>query len=284
MTWRRRRSVLDHTPTTALPRVGARHRLAVLRHPLLRDLEHGGRGGVPGEVVLPPALVARALAHVDRVERGPQIDEERVVTLSHEHLRAVAQGLDRLVDEVLVVRERLRPDVRRRHGELVGNLLRVLHPPVLQRLPDQVVALNHVQARIVKVLCTRARIEERVRVSDIGLELEQVPDVGNAVAGVVDAHVVPRPVVEPEEVRTVGRNLARDPVRRDRQRVGPVLGRECVDVGVVGRWIEGDVWRLPVTRAEPQRDRDRRGRNRSSHDPEAFVWRFPHLPGTPFWC
>jgi hypothetical protein len=257
-------------------------RLAILRHPELGDLEDRGRGVHSGEIVLAQALVSGALTHVDRVERGAEIDEERVVARSHEHLRAVTQGPDGLLGELGVVGERLRPDIGRCDRQVPRDSLLAGDLAVPQDLSGEVVPLHDVQAGIAEILRPRIRIEEGVRVPRLGLELELVPEIGNPVAGVVDVDVVLRPVVEPEEVRPVGRYLTRDPVRRDRQRLRRVVGRVRVHVRVVRGWIQGDIRRLAVARAEPERDRDRRGGNRHDHDREASVLAFAHLPGTPF--
>jgi hypothetical protein len=138
---------------------------------------------------------------------------------------------------------------------------------VAVRFADEVVGLNHVDERLVARLCRRCRVQERVRVLDLGLELEAVTDVGLAVARVVDVDVVPRAVVEPVEVRAAGGILERDPVRDHRQlmffvavRGRIVLDRERVDVGVVRGGIECGERCLAVARANSERDRhcDRR--------------------------
>ena len=71
-------------------RVGAGDGLAVLGHQPLGDL-HDDRVDVhPAQVVLALALVAGELADVEPVEGRAQVDEERIVALADEHLRAVA--------------------------------------------------------------------------------------------------------------------------------------------------------------------------------------------------
>ena len=172
---------------------------------------------VAGEVVLAATRIARSVADRERVECRAEIDEERIVTLAGEHLAAVRQAPDRLVGEHVVVGHRLRPDVVRGHGQVacehvVRHLVSV--PVVLDR--DHV-GLVLVQVGRVDRVDRRGRIQERVGVPDVVLEREQEPNVGPAVAGVVDVQPVPRTLVELVEVRPSGRILERDPVGDHRQ-------------------------------------------------------------------
>ena len=85
------RSVVDHTPTTAFAASAPDDGLAVAGHLGLGHLQDDRVDVVAREVVLAAARVARAVADVDRVERRPEVDEERVVDLAGEHLAAAVQ-------------------------------------------------------------------------------------------------------------------------------------------------------------------------------------------------
>src|ERR687896_220671 len=265
-----RRPHPDHCVVSVRPRDG----LAVARDQPLRDLHDDGGDVGSAQVVLALSLVAGELSEVDAVEGGAEIDEERVLALTCEHLRAARERPHGPVRELLIVRERLGADVRRRRWGAASQYAlarRFAAAAVAVPLLHARVALDDVQLRIAVPARSRKGVQERVLVPDRRLELVPVADVRTAVPGVVDVDVVPGPVVPAEEVRAVGRNLSRDPVRRDRERTRCVLRRPRIRVGVVRRRVERDARRLAVARAEPERDRyGRRGKRRDGE------WELPH--------
>ena len=204
----RARSVEAQTPTTAFARVGAGDRLAVARDvaPRAPAARSSGRCSPRGRPCRRPALPV-PLRMLMRVERRAEVDEERVVDLAGEHLAAARQRLDRLRGDGVVVRDRLRPDVVRRDRQVARDASRDRAPcRLLVRLARDGVGLHDVELRVVDRGDAGQRVEERVRVADLGLELEPVADVCVAVAGVVDVQVVARAVVEPVEVRAARRD------------------------------------------------------------------------------
>ena len=171
-------------------------------------------------------------------------------------------ALDRLVGDRVVVGERLGPDVVRRRGQALGQqLVAHLMAALVALAPDRV-GLHEVELRVVDRADARQRVEERVRVADLGLELEPVADVVLAVAGVVDVEVVRRPIVEAVEVRAAGRILERDPVADQGHRPWSVGGHEGVDVGVVRRRVERRQWRFAVARSRAGSNREHACRKR----------------------
>ena len=76
---------------------------------------------VAGEEVLAAAGGAGALADRDQVEDGADVGEERIVTLAGEDGRAVAERVDPLRREGVVVRSRPRPDVVGRRQQTVAD-------------------------------------------------------------------------------------------------------------------------------------------------------------------
>ncbi len=211
----RRRPHADH----GVRRLGAGHGLVVTRDVGLRDLQDDRVDVVAREVVLAAAGVAGAVADVDRVERRAEVDEERVVGLADEDAAAAVQVPHRRARDGPVVRERLRADVVRRDGQVGAEHRAAGLPAVAVRLAHDRVGLLHVELRVADRRDARQRVQERVLVEDLRLELEPVADVEPAVAGVVDVEVVPRAVVEAVEVRPACGILERDPVRDDRERV-----------------------------------------------------------------
>ena len=237
-------------PDDGVARVGGRDVLAVACDVGLRDLQGDRVDVVAREIVLAATGVAGAVADVDRVERRPEVHEERVLDLAGEDLAAALQRLDRLRGDGVVVRDRLRPDVVRRDGHVTRDAVDVDQAPALVVvLTRDVVELLDVELRVVDRGDARQRVEERVGIADLGPELEPVADVVVAVARVVDVQVVRRPVVEAVEVRAPGRILERDPVGDDRQRVGRVGRDEGIDVGVVRGGIDRRERSLAVGRA-----------------------------------
>ena len=78
---------------------------------------------VAGEVVLAATARPSAVAEVDRVERRTEVHEERIVTLDRRTpCRRPALG-DRLVGDLVVVRDRLRADVVGGHEGVLHDLL-----------------------------------------------------------------------------------------------------------------------------------------------------------------
>ena len=134
---------------------------------------------------------------------------------------------------------------------LLTDLLAVPVP-----LTGDVVGLHDVELRIVEARDSGQRVQERVLVPDVRLELELVTDVVLPVTRVVDVDVVVGAVVEPVEVRTARRILERDPVRHHRQLPGGVVRRERVDVGVVRGRVERRVRGFAVARADAHRHGD----------------------------
>ena len=258
----------------------------VLRHQPLGQL-HDDRVDVESaQVVLALALVAGELADVDRVEGRPEVDEERIVALADEQLGAVTERADRSVHEVVVVRERLRPDVGRSDGQPAGDRLRlhaVVPVAVAMRLAHDRVTLDDVQLRVAEPAGARERVQERLLVADLRLEAEPVADVGLAVARVVDVDVVAGAWVERVEVRPVRRHLAWNPVRGDGQRAGCVLGGPRVGVRVVGRRVERDARCLAVARRQRERNHEGarsqrcKGKQQLAHSESSF-WE-PRRPG-----
>ena len=232
--------------------------LAVARDLLVGHLQDDRVDVVARQVVLASALVtgAGAGAEVDGVERHPQVDEERVVTLAGEHLSAAPEVPDRGACHRVVVRERLGAGVVRRDREVVGDPLLTDLLPVLVPLAEEVVGLHDVELRIVEARHSGQRVQERVLVPDVRLELELVTDVVLPITRVVDVDVVVGAVVEPVEVRTARRILERDPVRHHRQLPGRVVRRERIDVGVVRGRVECRVRGFAVARADAHRHGD----------------------------
>ena len=225
-------------------------RLAVLRHVLLGDLQHDRVDVVARQVVLAAALVAEADAQVDGVERRAEIDEEGVVDLPGERQAPAGNALDRLGGDRVVVGDRLRPDVVRRDRRVGQQRLGVDELALrVVGLALERVELLDVELRIGDRAHARQRVQERVRVADLGPELPLVADVVVAVARVVDVDVVRRPRVEAVEVRPAGRILERDPVGDDRQRILRIIGRVRVEVGVVGRRVDRRERRLAMARS-----------------------------------
>ena len=228
--------------------------LAVTGDVGLRNLEHDRLDRVAGEIVDPAALVAQAGAgQVDRVEDPAERREERVLALAGEHLAAAGQALDRACLRLLVVRNGLRPHVAGGRRNLPSDDLGVTLGD-----PGHRVGLHHVPVRAVdRVDRLPVRVQERVRVPGLRLEVEQVPDVGDTVTGVVDVQVVVGVVVELVEVRPAGRILDRHPVPNDRQGARGILRSEGVGVRVVSRRIDRGQGRLSMRGAKAQRHRDR---------------------------
>src|SRR5439155_8136936 len=108
--------------------------LAVPRHVGLRHLQGDRVDVVARQIVLAATGVARAVAKVDRVERGPEIDEERIVDRAGEDLAAAGQRPDRLAGDRRVVRDRLGTDVVRCDRQAAGDLARLDELAVLVRL------------------------------------------------------------------------------------------------------------------------------------------------------
>ncbi len=235
--------------------VGCRDRSPVPGDLSLGDLHDDGLDVVAGDVVLAATGVARAVAEVDRVEGGAEVDEERIVALAGEHASAARHGPDRAGGDGRVVGHRLGADVARRHGQSACDARRPEDPATPHRLADDVVALGDVHVRVVDRRDLRERREERVGIADAGPEGEAIANVGVTVARVVDVDVVPGPVVEAIEVRTAGGILERMPVGHDGQRIRRIARRERVDVGVVGGRIHRDVRRFAVARADAERNR-----------------------------
>ena len=255
-TLHRDRLTLGRGPDThrGVGRAGVRDGVPVTGDLRLRNLENDRLDRIAGEVVDPTALVAQAGAgQVDRVEDPAQRREERVLALTGEHLAATGQALDRSRRRLLVVRNGLRPDVARGRRNILGDDLRMAVGD-----PGHRVGLRDVPVRAVdRVDRLPVRVQERVGVRGLRVEVEPVPDVGNAVTGVVEVQVVVRVVVELVEVRPAGRVLERHPVPDDRQCAGSVLRREGVGIRVISRRIDRGQGRLSMRGAKAQRHRDR---------------------------
>src|SRR2546430_1345572 len=146
--------------------------------------------------------------------------------------------MDRLVRDSRVVGDRLRADVVGGHRDAPADDLRRALLAVLVRLARDRVALLDLELGIVDPARARQRIQERVLVQVVRLELEQVADVVHTVAGVVDVDPVVRAVIEPVEVRAARGILERDPVGYDREVACCVWRSERVDVCVVRGWVQ----------------------------------------------
>ena len=176
--------------------------------------------------------------------------------------------MDRLVRDSRVVGDRLRADVVGSHRDAPADDLRRALLAVLVRLARDRVALLDLELGIVDPAHARQRIQERVLVQVVRLELEQVADVVHTVAGVVDVDPVVRAVIEPVEVRAARGILERDPVGYDREVACCVWRSERVDVCVVRGRVQCRQRGLAVARAEAQGHSDcRRGKDRREEEP-----------------
>ena len=180
-------------------------------------------------------------AQVGEVEDRAEVHVEALGPLAGEHLDAAGDRAHRLVGQVGVVRGRQRPDVARRAGQVLAQHLALA---VLDA--GHVVELAAVPVRAVERQDRAGVVEERVRVPQLGLEVERVGDVVLAVAAVVNVDLVQHVVAERVEVRPARRALQGDVVGDQRDRVGLVGADEGVHVGAVGNRVLRDLRCLAV--------------------------------------
>jgi hypothetical protein len=131
--------------------LGGLHLVAVAGDPLLGHLQDDGVDAVTGEVV--HLGLSGATLEIDPVERHAEVHEERVVALAGEHLAATGQIRDRLVGDLRVVRDGLRPDVVRGDGDVAGNRAHAAqHASLRAVLAAVALVLARVLARVLAAL------------------------------------------------------------------------------------------------------------------------------------
>ena len=198
------------------------------------------------------AVVVGALewTQVAEVEDAAQVDVESVGALPGEHAPSAGEAVIGLCGQRRVVRGAPHADVHRWAGQVAAQ--DVFRAPaavaVIAGPAGQGERLRPVPGEVAGRGDRAGVVQERVRVTDRGVEGEAVDDVGAGVASVRNLDLVADVVGEFVEVRATVGQLERIEVGDQRDGVGPIRTDEGVNIGVVGRRIFRDLRRFTVRR------------------------------------